>query len=389
MDAGLRQIEGLTELKQLATHAAVQEGADPSLMVVGTAGAHAMRQVPVSIGDQVLDVMADRVLDVMPGQEQLATHVAVQGVDPFLTERTTASMVGGTMRWVADAVGNQVLDGMPDQEQLVFTRHSGIKMNPSSVTHNNITSVNGALGVQPSSSSIGGNEDISKHAALYVHPKSTPRAQKIIHHLERSSPITKQSLELRRSSKRNILPDINNCKYTMDDSVTSNGTRRNKVNECGSAYQAMSYAKKATGSQNKQTKVKREAAISSDNIVAVGPKLCTVETPNSPILRLTWHKKAVVGPSKNMESTMATRSSSYQHKETTKGNKEEVAESQSRQSIRPRGKLEQLAIGCFTFSWSEACAIISQRSCCNEDRMQIMGGYSGDNRTMVNRIITI
>ncbi|CAM0910082.1 unnamed protein product [Alopecurus aequalis] len=87
-------------------------------------------------------------------------------------------------------------------------------------------------------------DNISKRAAISVHPKSTQTAQKILQHLERTIPSpTAKPLELRRTAKRTT-PVVISSLYKVPDSITSNGPRQSSINERASAYQAISDAKK-------------------------------------------------------------------------------------------------------------------------------------------------
>ncbi|KAF7096965.1 hypothetical protein CFC21_098844 [Triticum aestivum] len=87
-------------------------------------------------------------------------------------------------------------------------------------------------------------DNISKHAAVSVHPKSSQTAQKILQHLERTIPSPTVKPELRRTAKRTISPVVISSPYKMPDSVTNNAPRQNSLNEHASAYQAISNVKK-------------------------------------------------------------------------------------------------------------------------------------------------
>ncbi|XP_037464633.1 uncharacterized protein LOC119336672 [Triticum dicoccoides] len=142
-----------------------------------------------------------------------------------------------------------------------------------------MTSIDGVLGVQPSTSServhvdaVGTDtphtftlerphgkgtiesgsgtgripvaDNISKHAAVSVHPKSSQTAQKILQHLERTIPSPTVKPELRRTAKRTISPVVISSPYKMPDSITNNAPRQNSLNERASAYQEISNVKK-------------------------------------------------------------------------------------------------------------------------------------------------
>ncbi|KAM0876864.1 hypothetical protein ACQ4PT_035891 [Festuca glaucescens] len=86
-------------------------------------------------------------------------------------------------------------------------------------------------------------DNISKRAALSVHPKSSQTAQKILQHLERTIPSpTAKPLDLRRTAKKTTTVVISSP-YKFPDSVTGNGPRQSSVNEHGSSYQAISDVK--------------------------------------------------------------------------------------------------------------------------------------------------
>ncbi|KAI4963047.1 hypothetical protein ZWY2020_020450 [Hordeum vulgare] len=87
-------------------------------------------------------------------------------------------------------------------------------------------------------------DNISKCAAVSVHPKSSQTAWKILQHLERTIPSPTVKPELRRPPKRIIPPVVISSPYKMPDPVTSYGPRQNSLSERGSAYQAISNVKK-------------------------------------------------------------------------------------------------------------------------------------------------
>ncbi|KQK17743.1 uncharacterized protein LOC100837239 isoform X2 [Brachypodium distachyon] len=88
-------------------------------------------------------------------------------------------------------------------------------------------------------------DNISKRAAVSVHPKSSQTAHKILQHLERTIPSpTTKPLELRQTAKRTGPSVVISSQYKVPDSITSNGLRQSSINECGSGYQAVSDAKK-------------------------------------------------------------------------------------------------------------------------------------------------
>lgn len=88
-------------------------------------------------------------------------------------------------------------------------------------------------------------DNISKRAAVSVHPKSSQTAQKILQHLERTIPSpTAKPFEPRQTAKRSAPSLVISSPYKVPDSITSNGLRQSSVNERGSAYHAISDAKK-------------------------------------------------------------------------------------------------------------------------------------------------
>uniref|UniRef100_A0ACD6AE50 Uncharacterized protein n=1 Tax=Avena sativa TaxID=4498 RepID=A0ACD6AE50_AVESA len=86
-------------------------------------------------------------------------------------------------------------------------------------------------------------DNISKPAGLSVHPKSSQTAQKILQHLERTIPSpTAKPLELRRAAKKTT-PVVTSNPYKFPDSITSNAPRQSSISERGSGYQTISDAK--------------------------------------------------------------------------------------------------------------------------------------------------
>lgn len=89
-------------------------------------------------------------------------------------------------------------------------------------------------------------DNMSKRAAVSVHPKSSQTAHKILQHLERTIPSpTAKPLELRQTSaKRTAHSFVTNSQYKVPDSITSNSHRQSSMNGSGSAHQEISDANK-------------------------------------------------------------------------------------------------------------------------------------------------
>ncbi|KAF0903153.1 hypothetical protein E2562_025738 [Oryza meyeriana var. granulata] len=126
--------------------------------------------------------------------------------------------------------------------------------------------------------SVVDNISYSKSASLFVHPKSSKTAHKILQHLERTIPSpTAKPLELRKTLARRTTPSVvTSIQHKEPDSIITNSHRQSSINESGSAQQEISDANKVLAPPSSSN-----AELSSLKIQNSGSNSEVAEMPSS------------------------------------------------------------------------------------------------------------